>query len=72
MVDLQKVLQKVENTEKRRNFSLCAISPFPTVFSKGFYCRQLKQELVWERVKLQKCYDKDTGRNVCRKDEECF
>ena len=27
---------------KRRNCSLGAISPFPTVFSKGFYCRRVK------------------------------
>ena len=27
---------------KRRNCSLRAISPFPTVFSKEFYCRHVK------------------------------
>ena len=27
---------------KRRNCSLRAISPFPTVFSKGLYCRHIK------------------------------
>ena len=27
---------------KRRNCSLRAISPFPTVFSKDFYCRHVK------------------------------
>ena len=27
---------------KRRNCSLRAISPFPTVFSKGLYCRHVK------------------------------
>ena len=27
---------------KRRNCSLRAISPFPTVFSKDFYCRHMK------------------------------
>ena len=26
---------------KRRNCSLRAISPFPTVFSKGLYCRHV-------------------------------
>ena len=33
----------VENTVgKRRNCSLRAISPFPTVFSKDLYCRHIK------------------------------
>ena len=36
---------------KRRNCSLRAISLFPTVFSKGLYCRHVKPGLVWERVK---------------------
>ena len=31
-----------ENTWKRRNCSLRAISPFPTVFSKDLYCRHVK------------------------------
>ena len=35
---------------KRRNCSLRAISPFPTVFSKDLYCRHKKPGLVWERV----------------------
>ena len=35
---------------KRRNCSLRAISPFPVVFSKGLYCKQVKPGLVWERV----------------------
>ena len=43
--------KRVENTWKRRNCSLRAISSFSTVFSKDLYSRQLKQELVWERVK---------------------
>ena len=36
---------------KRRNCSSRAISPFPTVFSKDLYCRHVKTQLVWERVK---------------------
>ena len=32
----------VENTGKKRNCSLRAISPFPTVFSKKLYSRQVK------------------------------
>ena len=32
----------LENTEKRRNSLLRAISPFPTVFSKALYCRHVK------------------------------
>ena len=35
-------LKQVENTGKRRNLSLRAISPFPTVFSKHLYCRHVK------------------------------
>ena len=35
---------------KRRNCSLRAISPFPAVFSKDFYCDTQKPKLVWERV----------------------
>ena len=50
----QKVLQKTRNhCRKRRNCSLRAISPFPTVFSKDLYCRHVKTGLVWERVKRQ-------------------
>ena len=33
----------VENTGKRRNCSLRAISPFPTVFSKGLFPRGVKR-----------------------------
>ena len=40
---------------KRRNCSLRAISPFPTLFSEDLYGRQVKSRLVWERVK--KCYE---------------
>ena len=36
---------------KRRNCSLRAISPFPTVFSKDLHCRQVRQRFVWEKVK---------------------
>ena len=36
---------------KRRNCSLRAISPLPTVFSKDLYFRLVKPGLVWERVK---------------------
>ena len=35
--------KQVENAEgKRRNCSLRAISPFPSVFSKDMYCRHVK------------------------------
>ena len=40
--------KQVENTRKRRNCSLQAICPFPTVFSKDLYCR--RQGIAWERV----------------------
>ena len=36
---------------KRRNCSLRAISPFPTVFSKGLFPRGIKIVIVWEWVK---------------------
>ena len=36
---------------KRRNCSLRAISPFPTVFSKGLFSRASKGVIVWEWVK---------------------
>ena len=32
----RKFSKRIENTEKRRNVSLLAISPFATVFSKDF------------------------------------
>ena len=39
----QKVFQMDrKHCGKRRNCSLRAISPFPTVFSKGLYCRHVK------------------------------
>ena len=38
----KKFSKQAENTGKKRNCSLRAISPFPTVFSKGFYCRHVK------------------------------
>ena len=41
----RKFIKRVENTGgKRRNCSLRAISPFPTVFSKDLYCRYVK---IW-------------------------
>ena len=44
----KKVLQMDrKHCGKRRNCSLRAISPFPSVFSKDFYCKPF---LVWERV----------------------
>ena len=38
-----KVVDTIENIGKRRNCSLRAISPFPTVYSKGLYCRHEKK-----------------------------
>ena len=41
-----------KHSGKKRNCSLQAISPFPTVFSKDLYCRHVKTRLIdWERVK---------------------
>ena len=39
----RKLSKRVENTGKRRNCSLRAISPFPTVFSKGLFPRGVKR-----------------------------
>ena len=39
----RKLSKWVENTGKRRNCSLRAISPFPTVFSKGLFPRGVKR-----------------------------
>ena len=36
---------------KRRNCSLQAISPIPTVFSKNLYCRRVKTRACLEKVK---------------------
>ena len=45
-----KVLQtSIKHCGKRRNCSLRAISPFPTVFPKDYYCR---------RVKFRACFGK--------------
>ena len=42
----------IENTGKRRNCSLRAISPFPTVFSRVLYCRHVKKKsLFWKGLK---------------------
>ena len=49
----KKILQKDrKHCEKRRFFSLRAISPFPKVLAKDLYCRHVrnKQRLLWERV----------------------
>ena len=46
----RKVSEMMENTGKRRNCSLRAISPLPTVFSKDLYSRHLKPGLFWEKV----------------------
>ena len=49
---------------KRRNCSLRAISPFPTVFSKDLYCTGL----VWERVHSQSLFHL-SFENVVEKEE---
>ena len=42
--------KRKENTVgKKRNRSLQAISPFPTVFSKNLYCRQEKTRACLEK-----------------------
>ena len=48
----QKVIQSGrKHSGKRKNCSLRAISPFPTVFSKGLFPRGVKNFIVWEWVK---------------------
>ena len=39
----RKLSKQVENTGKRGNCSLRAISPFPTVFSKGLFPKDVKR-----------------------------
>ena len=39
---------------KRRNCSLRAISPFPTVFSKDLYCRHVKTRACFGKTLLNK------------------
>ena len=57
----RKFSKRLENTVgKRRNCSLRAISPFPTVFSKEFYCRQVKSRI---------CFG--MGRKHCGKRRNC-
>ena len=49
----QKVIQTGrKHCGKRRNCSFWAISPFPTVFSKGFLPGASKGGIVWEWVNL--------------------
>ena len=49
-----KFSKSIENTVgKRRNCSLRANSPFPTVFlKKKLYCRPVKTGLIWESVSM--------------------
>ena len=42
---------------KRRNCSLRAISPFPTVFSKDLYCRHVKTRACLDPLKLKEFAD---------------
>ena len=39
----------IKHCGKRRNCLLQAISPFPTVFSKDLYCRQVKTRACLEK-----------------------
>ena len=52
--------QVEKHCRKRRNCSLRAISPSPTVFSKDLHCRHVKTTAdTWERVKrLDVCLPK--------------
>ena len=51
LLKMAKVLQKGrKRCWKRRNCSLRAISPCPTVFSKDFNYRHVKTRACWERV----------------------
>ena len=47
---MQTVIQRTRKLcGKRRNCSLRAISPFPTVFSKDLYCRHVKSRACLEK-----------------------
>ena len=45
--------RRVENTGKRRNCSLQAISPFPTLFSKDLVADTLKKGLIGKGLKAE-------------------
>ena len=47
----KKVLQKDRQHCRERNYSLLAISPLSTVFSKELYCRHVKTRACLGRVK---------------------
>ena len=50
----RKLSKQIENTAgERRNCSLRAISPIPTVFSKDLYCRHVKTRAYLDKVKTQ-------------------
>ena len=52
----RKFSERVENTVgKRRNCSLRAISPFPTVFSKDLYCRHVKTRTCLQKGFVSTC-----------------
>ena len=54
-----KVLQTgIKHCGKRSNFSLWAISPFPTAFSNDFGMqRRKKPGIIWERLKSRDCVE---------------
>ena len=51
---ISKTQRNTKGERKRRNCSLQAISPIPTVFSKDLYCRHVKSGLVLERINGRK------------------
>ena len=57
--------KRAENTGKRRNCSIRAISPFPTVFSKDWYCRKVKTRTClgkgYGEVLLTPCRQQNSG-----------
>ena len=60
----QKVLQTDrKHCGKRRNCSLRAISPFPTVFSKELYCRHVNTKACFEKVKEDRQH---VGRSIIK------
>ena len=79
MAEFSKKVRK--HCGKRRNCSLRAISPFPTMFSKDLFCRHVKTRACLEKsksisVRKTKVTEKSNcfvkGRKHCEKRRKCW
>ena len=71
----RKVLQTGrKHCGKRRNCLLWAISSFPTVFSKGLYCRRVKSRACLGKGSLftkQQNFGHNQTESICRRQNKC-